>query len=149
VCPPPAGRFFAHEAKALLTAINRHGNLQTLFADPHGVWEGFEVPIARADSVDSSLAVFERPCPDEMKAGGLTSTPFAMFGADKLDSVFGRLDVFLPAMKSVARHGGINRVTRAALIELGCDVGPARSPQFELGDEGRKILLGMLKVLGG
>jgi dihydrodipicolinate synthase/N-acetylneuraminate lyase len=148
VCPPPTGRFFAHEAKALLTAINRHGNLQTVFTDPEGKWEGYETPIPRAEPLDGAWTVMERACPDEMKAGVHAVTPFAMFGADRVEAIGERLEVFVPAMKSVLRHGGLNRAARAALGELGCDVGPARSPQFELGDEGKKILLGMLRALG-
>jgi dihydrodipicolinate synthase/N-acetylneuraminate lyase len=148
VCPPPIGRYFAHEAKAMLTAINRHGNLQTVFADPEGKWDGYESPVAKAEGVPGEWAVLDRPAPEEMKTGAHLASAFGFFGADKAAVAGGKLDVFRPALQSVVRHGGMNRFARAALTELGCDVGTSRSPVFEMGDEGRKILLGMLKALG-
>ncbi len=148
VCPPPMGRFFEHEAKAMLMSINRHGNLHAVFADPEGRWSSFESPIPKAEAVDPSWAVLERPSPDEMTVGANVVTPYAMFGANKVEAIVGKLDVFRPAVQSVINHGGLNRAARAAMAELGCDVGNSRSPVFELGDEGRKILNGILKVLG-
>ncbi len=148
VCPPPVGSFLEHEAKGMLTAINRHGNLQTVFADPEGKWSSFESPVTRAEPVERSWALLERHAPDEMKVGASVVTPFAMFGANKVETIVGKLDVFRPAVQSVLKHGGLNRAARAAMAELGCDVGNSRSPVFELGDEGRKILNGILKVLG-
>jgi dihydrodipicolinate synthase/N-acetylneuraminate lyase len=147
VCPPPVGRYFEHEAKAMLMAINRHGNLQTLFADPEGKWAAYESPIAKAESVEATWALFESPGPDEMKAGSSVVTPFAMFGANNVETIAKKLEVFRPAVQSVIKHGGLNRAARAAMAEMGCDVGNSRSPVFELSDEGRKILDGILKVL--
>jgi dihydrodipicolinate synthase/N-acetylneuraminate lyase len=148
VCPPPVGRYFEHEAKAMLTSINRHGNLQTVFADPEGKWAAYESPVAKAEAVDAAWSVLERPSPDEMKAGSGVVTPFAMFGANKVETIVGKIDVFRPAVQSVIKHGGLSRASRAAMAEMGCDVGNSRSPVFELGDEGKKILSGILKVLG-
>jgi dihydrodipicolinate synthase/N-acetylneuraminate lyase len=148
VCPPPVGRFAAHEAKGMLMAVSRHGNLQTAYADPEGKWEGVDSPLTALPAVDSSWSVLPRPAPDEGMFGGLMSTPFAMFGADKAGAVAAKLDVLRPAMQAVIAHGGLGRATRHAMTELGCDVGNSRPPAFELVDEGKKILNGMLKVVG-
>jgi dihydrodipicolinate synthase/N-acetylneuraminate lyase len=147
--PPPFGRFYAHEVKALMTAMNRHGNLATEFVDPEGKWEGFgELPLKAAKSVDVAMAVFDRPSVDEMQVGGLVASPFAMFGADKAPALIEKADVFRPAMQALVRHGGVNRAARAALVARDCELGPARSPVFELSDEGRKILNGIVAAVG-
>jgi dihydrodipicolinate synthase/N-acetylneuraminate lyase len=148
VCPPPVGRFAAHEAKGMLMAVSRHGNLQAVFADPEGKWEGFESPLSPIAPVDPSWCVLPRPTPDEAMIGPLMATPFAMFGADKAPVVATKLDVLRAAMQAVIAHGGLGRATRYAMTELGCDVGNSRPPAFELVDEGKKILAGMLKVIG-
>ena len=148
VCPPPMGRYFAHEAKAMLTSVNRHGNLTTVFADPDGRWAGYEHPLKLAEAVDPAWAVLERPAPDEMAAVGHVVTPFAMFGADKVPVLTAKAEVFRPAMQALLRHGGVNRAARAALVEMDCDVGTSRSPVFDLSDEGRKILVGITSALG-
>lgn len=151
VCPPPIGRYFSHEAKALTSAVNRHGNLASVFADPEGVWADFDpssIAIPLADPVDRSVALFDRPSPAEMAIGEYVSTPFAMFGAKCVAKSVEKMDVFRPAMLSVIKHGGLNRAARAAVVGLGCDIGPSRSPVFELSDEGKKILSGLSAALG-
>ena len=153
VCPPPVGRFFTNEAKAMLAAVQRHGNLATVFADPEGKWstvlEAGGTQVSLAGSIEADWAVLERPSPDEMTSGGYVVTPFSMFGADKLAKVLERLEVFRPALQSLIRHGGLNRAARAAMVELGCDVGTSRSPVFDLNDDGRKMLAGILTALKG
>ena len=148
VCPPPTGRYSANEAKGMLMAVNRHGNLQSVFADPEGKWDGYETPVAAASAVEEVWRVLERPAPDEMKVGEYVVTPFAMFGADRIGAIEEKIEVFRPAMQSLVRHGGLGRPARAALAELGCEIGIGRSPQFELSDEGKKILQMMLKAIG-
>ncbi len=151
VCPPPVGRYFPHEAKVMTNAVQRHGQSGAVFADPAGVWNDFDascIVLPRAGAVDASLAVLPFASPDEMVAGGLVFTPFALFGANKVSVVAAKPEVFVPALKSVIGHGGLNRAARAATIEMGCDLGPARPPVFELSDDGKKILLGMIAALG-
>lgn len=148
VCPPPVGRYAAHEAKGMLMAVSRHGNLQAMFADPEGKWAGYEATLAALPAADASWAVLSHPAPDEGMLGGLMATPFAMFGADKASAVAAKIEVLRPAMQAVIAHGGLGRATRHAMMELGCDVGNSRPPAFELNDEGKKILGGMLKVVG-
>ena len=147
VCPPPTGHFFAHEGIGMLMAVNRHGNLQSVFVDPEGKWDEYESPVAKAEAVDASWQVLGRPAPDEMRLGEHVVTPLAMFGSDKIGAVVEKIDVFRPAVQSLVRHGGLNRSARAALIELGCDVGSGRSPSYDLSDDGRKILQGILAAL--
>jgi dihydrodipicolinate synthase/N-acetylneuraminate lyase len=151
VCPPPVGRFFSNEAKAMLTSVQRHGNLATVFADPEGKWssvlEEGGSPVSLASAVDPAWAVLDRPSPDEMNAGGYVVTPFSMFGADKVPKILEKLEVFRPALQSLIRHGGLNRAARAAMAELGCDVGTSRSPVHDLNDDGRKMLAGILTAL--
>jgi dihydrodipicolinate synthase/N-acetylneuraminate lyase len=147
--PPPFGRYFAHEIKALMTAINRHGNLTTEFADPEGKWAEFgELPLKAVKKVDEGMAVLGNACVDEMTVGGLVVSPFAMFGAGFAPALIAKADVFRPALQSLVRHGGLNRSARAAMVEMDCEIGPARSPVFELSDEGRKILNGIVGALG-
>lgn len=149
LCPPPCGRIFPHEAKGLMMAVNRHGNLATEYADPMGKWsEVSEPPLKPVQGVDESMAVMDAPCVDEMMVGGMMVTPFAMFGADKAPGLIAKAQVMRPAMQSLLRHGGCNRAARAAVVEMECEVGPARSPVFELTDEGKKILNGIVGVLG-
>ncbi|MCH7944495.1 MAG: hypothetical protein IIC73_00550 [Armatimonadetes bacterium] len=53
-------------------------------------------------------------------------TPLAVFGCDRLALIAENLPAFMPAMKSLMRHGGLNRASRTTMNELGVEVGAAR-----------------------
>src|SRR6185503_3800156 len=112
LCPPHIGRYFAHEAKAMTTAVNRHGNMVAEFADPEGKWADFgELALKAVRGVEPGMAVLERAAPDECLLGSLVVSPFAMFGADKAAGLVAKIEVFRPAMQSLLRHGGMNRAS--------------------------------------
>ena len=156
VCVPPVGKFYDHEIEGYLRAIQRYGNIQTVFADSEGVWN--DVPIGAGTSLVSAEGVaqsefsdwaqFERACPDEMVVSDGVVTPMALFGADQLEHMSHNMPAFRPAMRSLMGHGGLSRGARWALDMSGVDVGNSRSPVFELSDDGKKILAGMSNVLG-
>ena len=155
VCTPPVGRLYQHEVRGMLSAVKRHGNLHAVFADPEGDWPGLDAGDGPTLDYAGSLAdvgvgewsLFDRPRPDEMAVEDGVVTPLATFGCDRLALIAEYLPVFMPATKSLMRHGGLNRASRAAMNELGVEVGAARGPFQGLSEEGQEVLTGLLEAL--
>jgi len=154
VSAPPIGQFYPHEIAAFVRSVQRHGNLSTVFADPDGKWTGaienpsLEPAKGLAQSEFADWAQFERARPDEMIVSDGVVTPMALFGVDRLEAMSHNLPAYRPAFRSLIGHGGMSRGPRAALVQLGIDIGSSRSPVYELTDDGKKILIGMMTALG-
>lgn len=157
VCTPPVSRLFQDEVRSMQSAVRRHGNLQAVFADPDGDWPGLDAEKGPILDPAQSLAdvrlgewlLFDHPRPDEMAVEDGVVTPLAAFGCDRLELIVKNLSAYLPAMKSLMRHGGLNRASRAAMNSLGVQVGASRGPYLELPEDSRKILDGLLEALKG
>ncbi len=151
VTPPPVGSLFLPEVKAFLSSVARHGNIQGYWADPSGAWAEYAneaaLPMNQASSVGADSAILPLPSPDECVVEDGTVTPLAMFGADQIERMTVRAELFRPAMESLLRHSGLARSARAAMIAMGVEVGPSRGPVLELADEGKEILTGIMGAL--
>ena len=155
VCTPPVGRLYQHEVRGMQSAVKRHGNLRAVFSDPDGDWPGLDAGKEPVLDVAQSLAdvglgdwcLFDHPRPDEMVVEDGVVTPLAVFGCDRLALIAENLPTFMPALKSLMRHGGLNRASRAAMNDLGVQVGAARGPLLALSEEGQEFLTGMLRAL--